>query len=63
MKESKSVLIGSLAGRNEPPAPIGCHAQQSEPIGDKDITAISPKSAGYAGQVKYSGENCRKLTN
>jgi hypothetical protein len=36
MEDSKSVPVGSSVGQNEPPAPIGCHTQPSEPIGDKN---------------------------
>jgi hypothetical protein len=33
--DSKSILIGSPVGQNQPPVPIGSHTQSSEPIGEK----------------------------
>jgi hypothetical protein len=50
MKSSKSILVGSPAGQNEPPVPIGCHTQPSEPIGDeKGITIMDLTRACCAG--------------
>jgi hypothetical protein len=36
MEDSKSVPVVSPIRQNEPPTTVGCHTQQSEPIGDKN---------------------------
>jgi hypothetical protein len=39
MEDSKSVLVGSPIGQNEPPVPSGSQTQPREPIGDKNRIA------------------------
>jgi hypothetical protein len=56
-KDSKSVHIGSAVGQNEPPVPIGCQTQPSEPIGDKSrIYIVALKRAVCAGLETDVGE-------
>jgi hypothetical protein len=60
MEDSKSVAVGSLVGQNEPPVPIDCHTQPSEPMGDKNrITTMALKSADCAGLGKDRGGGIR----
>jgi hypothetical protein len=56
MEDSKSVPVGSPVAQNEPPVPIGCHTQPSEPIGHNRITSLALKRSGFAGLGKYKGE-------
>jgi hypothetical protein len=50
MEDNESFPVGSPVGQIEPPAPIGCHIQRSEPVGDKyRITCMALKRAGCSG--------------
>jgi hypothetical protein len=56
MENRKSFAIDSPVRQNEPPVPIGCHIQPSEPIGEKNwITNLVLKTAGFAGIGKDRG--------
>jgi hypothetical protein len=56
----ESVPIGSPVGRNGPRVPIGCHAQLSDPVGDKyRISSTGLEGARCSGLGKDTEEVVR----
>jgi hypothetical protein len=44
-------------GYDEPPVPIGCQTQPSEPVGDKNrVSILALKRAVFAGLGEHKGE-------
>jgi hypothetical protein len=55
--QDKTVLVGSRAGRNEPPVTIGSPAQPSEPIGVKNrITRAEKQFISFIAIIFFWSE-------